>query len=489
MSSSMKTALAMPALDLVDVLAAMPCLMAWRNSKGRIMPLHIKAAPGMGKTVLAEMAARYLAKQHPGTPVGFHIANLGILDPTSVPGYTLFETLQTDSGPEKVSVFTRPTVFSVTRAIMFAPGHADADSQGYVESERDDLGQKLFIGSIVFGQKLVNGITLLDEFMQADVEVRKTAAPLLDEGRVATHSAPPGWAFWAASNRAKDASGTGRALGFLTNRQCMFETKLTIDLTEAYLNGEDILTRFEPLSPTLPPVIDARGRVIRNPKHVDMRGHPAVLAYARQNADTLYAGVPSDPGEPFLSPRSLEAASNLFDVMLRLSVADESGAMESGLSFTDSFINRRESGEVDGVTGDTVQRWTVFQTLLAGTIGQENAAQFLATLELFDEVPTLPEIVKNPQQAHVSSKADAQFICAYQIADGMTKKTADALMQYAKRLNPALYQNIVHNAVTRDGDLLMAQSIRDWMNKNPESLVRMMIMRAKSQPAGRKLGA
>lgn len=486
MSSSMKTTIVTPALDLMDVIAALPCLTQWRNSKGRLMPLHLQASPGMGKTVLGEFAAKVMAKAHPGEPVGFSVQNLGIMAPTDVPGYTLFDTIMGPNGPEKVAVYTRPTLFHVNRAIMYAPNHEGADSQGFIESDRDDLGQKMFVGCTIWGKPLTRGLTLLDEFMQADADVRKTAAPLLDEGRVATHYLPRDWAIWAASNRARDASGTGRALAFLTNRVANFEVKLTMDLTEAYLNGESMLDRFEPLSPTMEPVIDERGRVQRNPKDVDSRAHPAVLAFARQNEDTLYAGVPSDPGLPFLSPRSLEAGSNLFDVMLRLSVADESGAMADGMSFVDSFISRRDAGTVEGVTGDSTQRWRVFQALLDGTIGTENGAQFLATLELFDEVPTLAEIAKAPKKAHVSAKADAQFICAYQISNGMTRKTADALMEYATRLNPALYQNIVHNAVTRDGDLLMAQSIRDWLQKNPDSMVRMMVMRSKAQGPGTK---
>jgi len=486
MSTSMKTNIVTPKLDLMDVIAALPCLTQWRNSKGRLMPLLMESAPGMGKTVLAEFAVKVMAKAHPGEPVGYGVHNLGIMAPTDVPGYTLFDTIMGPNGPEKVAVYTRPTLFHMTRAIMYAPDHENADSQGFVESDRDDLGQKMFVGCTVFGKVLQRGLTLLDEFMQADADVRKTAAPLLDEGRVATHYLPRDWAVWAASNRARDASGTGRALAFLTNRVAKFEVNLTMGLTEAYLNGEDMLDHFDPLSPTMEPVTDARGRVVRNPKDVDSRAHPAVLAYARQNEDTLYAGVPSDPGEPFLSPRSLEAGSNLFDVMLRLSVADESGAMAEGLSFVDSFISRREAGAVEGVTGDSAQRWRVFQALLDGTIGTSNGAQFLGTLELFDEVPTLPEIVKDPKKAHVSSKADAQFICAYQIANGMTRTTADSLMTYAKRLNSALYQNIVHNALSRDSDLLGTQSIRDFLHNNPDSLVRMMVMRAKAKGGGTK---
>lgn len=496
-ASSMKTTISMPTLSIGDVIAAMPCIVQWRNSKGRIMPLHYKSSPGMGKTMIPEQGVRFLAKANPGKPVGLAVHNLGILTPTDLPGYTLFDTIHVPSEipgqedqftTEKVSVFTRPTVFSVNRAIMFSPGHERADSDGFVESTRDDMGQPLYVGAKVFGQRMVIGITLLDEYMQADAEVRKVSAPLLDEGRIATHYLPLDWAVWAASNRAKDASGVGRGLAFLTNRWAAFEITLTVDMSEAYMSGENLLDSIEPISPTMLPVVDPRGRIIRDPRDVDSKAHPAALAYLRAAADIIYAGVPSDPDQPYLSPRSFEAASNLFDVMVRLGVGDDTGAMAAGASFVDSFISRRDSGKIEGVTGDTVQRWRVFQALMAGTIGSENASDFLGTLELFDEIPTLAEMIADPKKAHVSAKKDAQFIASYQIANGMTKRNAAPLMDYAKRLAPALYQNIIHNAAARDGEIITAPCIADWMMNNPDSMVRMMQMRAKAMPAGRKLG-
>ncbi len=487
-ASSLKTAMNKPSISIEDFIAALPCLVQWRNSKGRMMPLHYESAPGMGKTTVPEQAVRFLAMANPGRPVGLAVHNLGILTPTDLPGYTLFDTIQTPTGPEKVSIFTRPTVFAVNRAIIYSPGHEAADDAGFVEETKDDLGQPLYVGSLVHGQALTMGLTLLDEYMQADAEVRKVSAPLLDEGRVATHNLPMDWGVWAASNRAKDASGVGRALAFLTNRWASFEVTLTVDMSEAYLSGESVFDRIEPISPTMVPELDRRGRIKRNPKDVDSKAHPAVLAYMRMAEDILYAGVPSDPGMPYLTPRSLEAASNLFDVMVRLGVADDTGAMAADASFVDSFISRRDSGKIEGITGSTTDRWRVFQAMLAGTIGSENANDMLSTLELFDEIPTLAEMIKEPAKAHVSQKKDAQFLASYQISNGMTKKTAEPLMAYAKRLSPALYQNILHNATARDGEILTAPCVADWMMRNPDSMLRMMTMRMRAMPAGRKIG-
>ena len=86
MATSIHSNTRVPQISLREMLAALPVLLAWRNSKGRVMPQHIKAAPGMGKTVIAETAAKAIAKMYPGEPVGFALHNLGILSPTDVPG-------------------------------------------------------------------------------------------------------------------------------------------------------------------------------------------------------------------------------------------------------------------------------------------------------------------------------------------------------------------------------------------------------------------
>lgn len=482
MAISTSGALGAPKLTIRDMIAAMPLLMSWRNSKGRIMPTHGKSFPGVGKTMIPRAGVRSMARSMPGVPCGMGIQNPGVKTPADVAGFVLFDTID----GQKTSTYTRPDLFSVPVAITYVgEGKPGADSKGFVESFTDDAGQPIYWGSTVNGERVVNGLMVFDEFDQADAEIRKVLAPCLDEGRITSHTLPAGIGVWAFSNRAQEASGTGRGLAFLTNRWSAFEITPEIDGLEAYLRGEDAMDNVETLSPTLVPVLDARGRIVRNPHDVDSIAHPAIMAYMRQNQDALFAGVPADPNTPFLTPRSLEALSNLFDVCLRLSVADESGAMAEGLSFKDSFIQRKDAANVEGVTGDPAQRWRVFQALAAGTIGAENTAQFLATLELFDEVPTISEIVADPKKCPVSDKKDAQFICAHQIANAMNRRNADALMDYGKRLGPAMYHNIVHNAVARDGEVLMAASIAKFLQDHPDSMMRMMVMRSKSKVAGK----
>ena len=469
---SIQTTFSAPSLTMRDILSATTVLSHWRNSKGRIMPLHLKSPPGTGKTMLPEQYVRAVARQYPGVPIGLAAHSPGVKTPADVAGYVLFDTI----GGMKSSTYSRPDLFEVQRAITF-----HADSNTYTESTRDDEGRPIYWGSKVNGHVLDRGIVLLDEFDQADIEIRKVLAPLLDEGRITTHSLPVNVAVWAASNRAKDASGAGRGLAFLTNRQSMIEVEADKRMLSAYMQGIDSASFIEPLSATMFPVLDHRGRIVRDPTNPDSMAHPALMAFMNQNYALMTAGVPSDPNTPFLTARSFEAVSNLFEVCLRLPMCDESGQMDPSLTFSDSFIGRRserDDMDPDAPTGDPTQRWRVFQALAGGTIGPENTAQFIATLELFDEIPTTAEIVKDPKKAKVSEKTDAQFIVSYQVSGAMTRGNGEALIAYAKRLNPSLYHNIIHNAVMRDGELGMLKSVNEFLQQNPDSMMRMMVMRA-----------
>lgn len=476
MNASLNAIASMARLTTREIIAAAPLLANWRNSKGRIMPLHLKSAPGVGKNMITEVVVKAMARSMPGVPVGYAVHNPGVMTPADTAGFVLFDTID----GQKSSVYTRPTLFAVKYALAF-----QADSGEFVRVTLDDDGQPLYVGSRVGGVKLDNGLLLMDEFDQADIEVRKVCAPLLDEGRITTHQLPEGWGVWCASNRARDASGTGRGLAFLTNRVCSIEIEPDVDALEAYLTGGDATQEVTFVTPTQRTLVQ-HGRVVRDAHNVDGRAHAVVTAYLRQQVDHVYAGVPSDPNAPFLTPRSLEAVSNLFDISLRLLVADESGAMPADMSFAETYISRNEVEMPEGLSGSPIARWRTFQALAAGTIGADNTAQFLACLELFDEVPTIAEIVAAPAKAKVSDKRDAMFIVGYQIANGMTTKNADALMAYAKRLDDAIYHNVAHNAVSRDGSLMMTKSINQFLTDHPESTMRMLSARVNAQVKQRR---
>jgi hypothetical protein len=495
---------AIPAISIAELLAVSPVLEQWRNSKGRIMPLHLQSAPGIGKTAfVSEMARRRaaLAEGPRGEPVvvGFTVVNASMVSPPDIPGFILFdsqefaESERDDEGAilphavrryhAKVARYTRPTVFNLSGAFVRAvdpatgepyPAGPDAPT---VFIDRDDAGGPVMIGSLVRGRPVDTGIMLLDEFMQAPTDIAKAFAPLIDEGRAGPHHLPIDWQVIAASNRQRDASGVGRALAFLTNRWMLAELQpdmgaLLAHLTGRAHGGQD--ARANPhvnpyggiMTPTVLPAIDRYGRIDRSRQPI----HPAIEKWLDTNADTLFGGVPSDPGKPFLTPRSAEAASNLFDVMLRLDLDEDFQASDSSESnYSETFIAR----------DDDPARFSMFSRLAAGAVGADNAAQMLGTLELFGEVPTYAAIVRDPKRAHVSEKADAQVVTGIVISRHMTPATADAAIAYAKRLQPHIGRNAIVSAVRANPLLMGCPAVLAWAQANPDAMNRLMMVAAR----------
>jgi hypothetical protein len=459
-------------LTLRQLISAMPVLTKWRNSKGRIMPLHLRSAPGQGKTVIAEQAAITMARQHPGAPVGVAVCTPSVMSPADAAGFVLFDSIKPSESeaPIKVSTYTRPTMFAVQRAFIYTQPTTDNPDGTIEEVTRDDFGQVLYVGSSVRGRPLNHGVMLLDEFDQADLEVRKALAPLLDEGRVTTHFLPHGWMVMAASNRARDASGTGRGLAFLTNRVVSLEVAPDLNALLAYLDGVSVFDTTLPIPVSMEPDLDDRGRVVRVKDNDDYNSHPVIASFVGSHSDKIFAGVPADPNEAFMTPRAVESVSNLFDVMLRLPVAGEDGKRPLSTSPRDTFVNRDASD-------DSAERWRVFTNLCAGVIGTDNARQLASMVDMYGEVPSIGDIIKAPKTANVPEKMDAQYLVANELAASMRRDNAEALLTYAKRLSNHFYELIIIRACSRDGELAhTSPTISRYIVDNPHAMVRMLTL-------------
>jgi hypothetical protein len=490
-----------------------PVLMTVRNSKGRIMPLHLFGPPGVGKTAITDTVARTMALMNPGAPFGLIVTNPPVLSPSDVPGVMMFGT---DEKGRRNAEYTTPAIFRVTRLYYCPPAAAgspdpdpsDPDSGATFESVIAYRAARLRIAHnpITYPRPSPNqhphprplyagdwytdedgetwgcvrdGLMLLDEFMQAPTDTQASLAPVLDEGRAGPHHLPPGWAVWAASNRAKDASGTKKHLAFLTNRVAAVEVQPSFHGKgglKDYLAGRTradvpphdlILPGCDSYEPRESDPNAGQGPLIRRPVS------EIVMSYAESNEGTLFEGVPSDPSLPFLTPRSLEMASALFDALMR----DEDGEM------LDSSY--------DGNLGGTIEeRRSAFLALCGGVIGRNNAATLLGVADLWGQLPTVEQIVaahKKHESAPVPERMDAQLLMAYRVAARMTMKNADALMDYLARLRPAFYHNAVITACCRPYDpkkpeippgnaLLSHPKVMAYSDRYPDEFVQVMTL-------------
>ena len=98
------------------------------------------------------------------------------------------------------------------------------------------------------------------------------------------------------------------------------------------------------------------------------------------------------------------------------------------------FVNRALS---HGGTKDPALTEVVLYTLLGEGVG----AEFVGFLRTADRLPTLEQIVRDPEGAKVPQETDALYACASMLSSRITAKQVDAVVRYIQRL-PLEYQSM-----------------------------------------------
>jgi hypothetical protein len=337
-----------------------PKLLDWGGS------IELISAPGRGKsTFTRELVAAQTAAT--GKPWGMATAFLGTYSPIDLPGFMI---------PTK-----------------------DA-SGGYIADYTRPAWMRCDTGGTVFDYE--NGILLLDEFGQADPDVKKTSADLFLNKRVGKWVLPKGWSVWAASNRTNDRSGVTKSFDFVINRRMEVHIKDDVQSLEEWMMDHGV--------------------------------HPLIVAFMVQNPQVVFTdGVPDKQG-PWMTPRSLVEAASL----LRTFATDD------------------EKLTVDGATTEYV----------AGLVGSGAALQLMSFLKLYDKLPTFSEVVADPGTAKKPDSPDAMMTICYALAGKVDAKTIDPVVTYMRRLPAEFAVTFVKAAVRRDGMLINATAMGNWLRSN-----------------------
>jgi hypothetical protein len=154
------------------------------------------------------------------------------------------------------------------------------------------------------------------------------------------------------------------------------------------------------------------------------------------NDSNPYIFNPKKQQDAFVTPRSLELASNIVKVRER----NDSAAMIAAL---------------------------------AGTIGESAARDMQAYIEYQDQLPHWDSIIKSPKTAKVP---DAPGACAVLVFGAITKITAQSMtpfMDYLDRFSPE-WQAVFAINVARNPDrqkiAFSSKAFADWVSKNEDIL-------------------
>ena len=324
----------------------------------RANSIELKSGPGIGKSSTVEDVAAYLSR-YLNEPVGLIVEMLATIQSVDVRGFML----PAKAADGKLNtVFSTPPWFPVqANIIVFTP-----DGRKYLKGEWDGPVPRV-------------GIVFLDEFGQAEDDVKKAAAELVLHGEVGTTRLPMGWRVIAASNRLSDRAGVLRSLTFITNRRM----ELSIDAH---------LPTWNDWVSQLP--------VERQPHHL-------TVSFANRQPDLVFRDAVPPGDAPFCTPRTLV----LMDQDLRA-------------------LRSPEDIERDMLPMDGVAR-----EVCAGWIGGGESAQYFTHIRFADMLPAIEDIEKDPRGAKLPQGRDAQMVCAFMLAHNVTDKNGTQIINYINRLN------------------------------------------------------
>lgn len=322
----------------------------------------LQSGSGVGKTDSIFQLAERLAT-HLDEPVGVTVQMLAEVTGPDVRGF-LMPVRNPDGG--------------IPRAVFLTPPWYPVIDNTWVV-EPSDEGVKWYRPGTWEGELPVVGILFLDEWGQADEDVRKPAASLIHQGNVGTCTLPLTWRVVAAQNRVSDRSGVQRELMHIVNRRALLE--VDPDLT-TWLNWAD----DQPLG--------------RRPHHM-------TRSFARKEPGIVFKPTLPDSTDPYCTARSL----CMMDRDIRVLRTD------------------------DDIKHDKLPMSELARELCASFIGKASAAQFFTHLRFADELPDLDDILADPTDAKLPSGKDAQMICAYMLADVVDDDTARPVFRYITRLS------------------------------------------------------
>lgn len=175
---------------------------------------------------------------------------------------------------------------------------------------------------------------------------------------------------------------------------------------------------------------------------------PVVMAWVRQYPHALASYLDSAQGDnpyifnpkkvqtAFVSPRSLERASNIVRARSKLDA--------------DTLI-----------------------AAMTGAIGEAAARDMQAFVEYQDQLPTWESIVKNPKTAAIPDSAGACAVLVFGAIAKITKDTMAPFMQYLERFEPewqACFAINIARSPVKQAIAFSSTAFADWVAKNEDVL-------------------
>ncbi|MGH1461264.1 MAG: AAA family ATPase [Neptuniibacter sp.] len=109
--------------------------------------------------------------------------------------------------------------------------------------------------------------------------------------------------------------------------------------------------------------------------------------------------------------------------------------------------------------------------LLAGTISEGVAREFIQYVDIFTQIPTISQIVNNPEKLPVPEEPGTLYAICGSIGNHAKKDNIDPLMKFINRM-PVEFQVItLKDTMKRNPTLVQEQAVMDWVAKSASELL------------------
>lgn len=108
--------------------------------------------------------------------------------------------------------------------------------------------------------------------------------------------------------------------------------------------------------------------------------------------------------------------------------------------------------------------------LIVGTIGLKQGIEFSTYCQVFDQIPTVEEIEKNPSTTIVPDRPDQLFAVSSSIGNHLTTTNIDSIMKYIVRMEPEFQQTTLRYSLAREPKLIGNPEVGQWVKDNASKL-------------------
>ena len=108
--------------------------------------------------------------------------------------------------------------------------------------------------------------------------------------------------------------------------------------------------------------------------------------------------------------------------------------------------------------------------ILAGTVGQGAGREFLTYLKVYTKIPTVPQILGDPERIAFGDETSMHCALASMVAQAMDASNAATLAKFINRLEVDFQAVAYKAAIARDYKIRKVPCIREWVTRNAAQL-------------------